>query len=185
LDHRTLNLLAVVAGIVRLSRADDAAGYAAAVQRRIDALVRAHTVLAQHGWRAAPLDDLIRIQVEPYGLERIALKGLAVEIAAQDVQPLALVIHEMISNAAVHGALSGPRGTVAVEWKASDTHVMLDWTETGGPVPPRARTPGLGSTIIEGTLERQLQGAVQRTWNSDGLQAQLRFGLRAVAAGRT
>jgi PAS domain S-box-containing protein len=174
-DHRTLNALSVVTGIVRLTRADDPAGYAAAVQRRIEALVRAHTLLAHHGWQAAPLESLIRVEVEPYGVQRVALDGPAVEVAAQNVQPLALVLHEMISNAVLHGALSSPQGTVSVQWDAADGEVTLTWDEAGGPPPAHERPPGFGSTIMKATLDRQLSGALNRTWDPSGLHAELRF----------
>jgi two-component sensor histidine kinase len=181
-DHRILNVLSVVAGIVRLTRADDPAQYAAAVQCRIGALVRAHTLLAEHGWRGAPLDRLIRMEVEPHDAWRVALDGPQVEMAAQDVQPLTLVIHEMISNAMLHGGLSSSHGKVAVRWDVCDGQVTLHWKEVGGPPPSIVRTPGFGSTIIKATLERQLNGALQRTWDPGGLQARLQFRIRDEGA---
>jgi two-component sensor histidine kinase len=63
-DHRARNVLAIVNSVVRLSRADDAALFAAAVQQRVQALARAHDLLASHGWQEIPLDQLVRAQVE-------------------------------------------------------------------------------------------------------------------------
>lgn len=174
-DHRTLNALSVVTGIVRLTRSGDARGYAEAVQRRVNALVRAHTLLAHHGWRAAPLDDLIRVEVELYGGLPVTLHGPPVEIAAPHVQPLALVLHELISNAVLHGALSSSIGRVSVDWDAAGEKVTLHWDEAGGPPPPRERPPGFGSTIMKGTLRRQLSGGFHRTWDPKGLHAELQF----------
>ncbi len=174
-DHRTLNTLAVVLGIVRLTKAHDTAAYVAAVQRRVQALVRAHTLLAQHGWQAAPLEGLIGVQVDPFGLPREALSGPPVEVAAQYVQPLALVLHEMISNAATHGALSTPEGSLDLQWIEADGQVTLNWTERGGPPPPLNESRGFGLTIMKATLDRQLGGSLRREWTSDGLNAELRF----------
>jgi PAS domain S-box-containing protein len=174
-DHRTLNALSVVTGIVRLTKSLDAREYAEAVQRRINALVRAHTLLAQHGWRAAPLDSLIRVEVELYGVQPVTLQGPDVEIAAEHVQPLALVLHEMISNAVRHGALSSAHGRVSVDWAASEDEVTLHWDEAGGPAPPQQRPPGFGSLIMKGTLRRQLSGGFRRTWRPRGLHAELQF----------
>lgn len=174
-DHRTLNALSVVLGIVRLTRADDTAGYVAAVQRRIQALVRAHTLLSQQGWRAAPLDSLVRVQVEPFGLPQHAFSGPPVEVAAQHVQPLALVLHEMIANAAIHGALSTPEGSLEVHWVEADGQVTLRWVERGGPPPRPDQPPGFGLRIMKATLDRQLGGSLRREWTPNGLQAELRF----------
>lgn len=175
LDHRTLNALSVVTGIMRLTRAEDTNAYAAAVQSRIQAVVRAHSLLAQQGWREAPLEGLIRMEVEPYGKGRVLLEGPAVQVAAEHVQPLVLVMHEMISNAAHHGALSGPEGSVTLNWQAVGDRVSLDWVELGGPPPADDRPAGFGSTIIKATLERQLGGALDQTWDAAGLKATLQF----------
>jgi len=118
-DHRARNVLAIVDSIVRLSRADDATLYATAVQQRVQALARAHGLLADHGWQDIPLDQLVRAQVSPFGARRITLNGPEMGIRAPIVQPLALIVHELVVNAATHGALSGQVGKLNVSWQGT------------------------------------------------------------------
>jgi PAS domain S-box-containing protein len=170
-DHRTRNVLAIVDSVVRLSRADDPARYAAAIQQRIQALARAHDLLASHGWRAVPLDQVISAQVSPFGAARITLDGPAVGIPAPIVQALALVIHELAVNAATHGALSDQTGKLNVSWQRPSQNVgfELRWRETGGPPPPARRQPGFGTVMVDAMIAKQLSGKIDRHWVETGL----------------
>jgi two-component sensor histidine kinase len=113
-DHRANNVLALVDSIVRLTRSDDAALYAASVQQRVQSLARAHTLFP--GWHQIPLREAIRTQIEPYGATRAVLSGPDIMLAAHAVQPPALFIHELAVNAASHGSLSRDTGQVAISW---------------------------------------------------------------------
>ncbi|WP_231639016.1 PAS domain-containing protein [Sphingomonas profundi] len=173
-DHRAKNALALVQGIVRLSRADDAAAYAHAVQGRVDALARAHSLLAEQGWRPVSLDRVIQGEVEPFGARRAELTGPPTSIAALHVQPLALLLHEMMANAAQHGALSDPGGQIAIDWHdEGDIHIR--WSETGGPAPSTERRPGFGSSMMAAIARRQLNGRMTFDWAAEGLRSELVF----------
>ncbi len=117
-DHRANNALALVDSIVRLSRSENPARYAASVQKRVRALARAHALLSQYGWHEIPLRETIITQIEPYGAKRARLKGDELMLAPNVVQPLALFIHELAVDAASHGALSCQKGRVDVSWQA-------------------------------------------------------------------
>ncbi len=171
-DHRARNVLAVVNGIVRLSRADDVAVYAAQVQQRVQALARAHSLLADGGWRAAPLDQLIRQQVSPFGLQRIALEGPQVWAPATLVQPLALIVHELIVNAATHGALADPAGRLSIRWRAPspDGRLQLHWQEVQVRAPTAAGPSGFGTIMVDRMIEKQLRGEIRRDWSANGLR---------------
>jgi PAS domain S-box-containing protein len=171
-DHRAMNALAIVEGIVRLTRADDPSQYAATVQRRVQALASAHALLGREGWRDIPIEQLLRAQIELYAGQRLTLQGPPVEIGAALVQPLALVLHEMVANASRHGALSALNGALVLAWsRAADGGLELRWTETGGPAPAAARPRGFGETMIYAIVERQLQGRVSLDWRPQGLAA--------------
>lgn len=172
-DHRAKNALALVQGIVRLSNASDAAGYAAAVQGRVDALSVAHGLLADGHWRTVPLDRLIRNVVEQQGLRRISIDGPPMEIDAGQVQPLALVFHEIASNAARFGALSVERGQLAISWRQDPDRVVVTLAESGGPPPAQQRKAGFGLTMIEAIVRRQLRGEVDLDWVPGGLSARI------------
>lgn len=170
-DHRALNVLAIVNGIVRLSRSDDPALYAASVQDRVRALARAHHLLAEQHWEAISLAAIIQQQIVPYAAGRVEVVGPDVSVEARIVQPLALVLHELAVNAAVHGALSRPQGRVQVCWEDAALHhdVKLLWIERDGPAPALERRAGFGSTIIKGMVEKQLRGRAEWDWSPEGL----------------
>jgi PAS domain S-box-containing protein len=174
IDHRAMNALAIVEGIVRLSRAQDIKQYAAAIQQRVQALARAHAFLAESRWQAARLHDLLHLQIEPYDLSRATLEGPDLRVGATLVQPLALVLHEMVANAATHGCLSAPAGGLSVRWEAhnGERGFQLVWEETGGPPPPRRRTGGFGSAMVTAIIERQLRGQARLDWPTTGLRAE-------------
>jgi two-component sensor histidine kinase len=101
---------------------------------------------------------------------------------------MAMVLHELATNAAKHGALSVPGGAVAVRWRAGrragdDGMLRLRWTEAGGPPvagPPERR--GFGSRVVEATVRGQLGGAVERRWERTGLVVEVSVPLARVAA---
>lgn len=174
-DHRANNALALVDSIVRLSRSDDPAQYAASIQRRVQALAQAHALLSRYGWHAIPLREMLGTQIEPYGSRRTSLEGDDVMLAAHAVQPLALFFHELAVNAADHGALSGGGG-VQVRWtiEPSTNALGVTWQESGGPPPRSNRRSGFGTVIADATIRRQLNGTVDREWPDDGLRVTIK-----------
>lgn len=133
-DHRAKNVLAVVESVVRLTRSDDAARYSASVQNRVQALSRAHVLLADNGWQDIELRDAIRVQLEPIGSRRMRLNGPRIMVPATIVQPLGLVFHELAVNAAVHGSLSSPQGQLEITWRdRPDGGIALVWHDVAEP----------------------------------------------------
>ncbi len=174
-DHRARNVLAIVDGIVRLSRSDNPARYAASIQQRVQALALAHALLAERGWREVALEQVIRQQVDPFRSPTIRLAGPDITVAAHVVQPLALVVHELVNNAVAHGALSAPGGGLEVRWEAGPAAggVTLLWEESGGPAPLVDPPTGYGMAIMKGMIERQLRGSLAREWSQTGLKLAL------------
>ena len=175
IEHRAKNALALMQGIVRLSAADTVAEFSARVQGRVDALAKAHTVLSEAQWRDVPLDRLIRAEVDPFGLSRVCLDGPPVAIDAQQVQPLALVLHEVIANAVRHGALSTLNGKLSIKWTPADGWTQIEIHEAGGPTPANDRSPGFGMKIMDAIIRRQLRGSVSYDWQPDGLRSVVRL----------
>lgn len=170
-DHRARNVLAVVNGIVRLSRSDNANLYAAAIQQRVQALASAHTLLADRGWQEVELEQIVRQQLDLLASDRITVAGPEVRVSAFVVQPLALVIHELLVNATMHGALAGPDGTLAVRWRGLEQYggFELTWEEAALSTRPEIRPPGFGTMMMRGMIEKQLRGHVERAWTDTGL----------------
>jgi len=168
-DHRTKNVLAIVDSIVRLSRSDNAASYAASVQQRVQALSRTHMLLADKGWQAVELVDIVRTQVQVFGSANIDIEGPTVMIPAHAAQPIGLVVHELAANAAVHGVLSQRRGRLKISWISNSFGLTLNWVERGGPEPAKDPGRGFGNMILGAVVERQLGGRISREWHDDGL----------------
>ena len=184
-DHRAKNVLAVVQSVLRLTPRDRPEEFAAAVEKRVAALSRAHTLLAERGWAAADLGAVAARELAglPPGTAR--LEGPPAALVASAVQPVAMALHELATNAAKHGALSRPEGRVSLRWRLDPGTRMLrlTWTESGGPpvsAPPSRR--GFGSRMIEGTLEGQLGGCLSLHWREGGLQAEIALPVARVLA---
>jgi PAS domain S-box-containing protein len=169
-DHRARNVLAVVNGIVRMSRADDAARYAASIQQRVNTLSDAHSLLADRGWQDVPLEEIVRQQINGLASPRVRLEGPEVLVPATAVQPLALVIHELAKNASQHGSLSAEGGRLDVRWAPGPDRgsFTLEWEETVSESHASVDA-GVGAMMIKGMIEHQLRGAVEQRWTPDGL----------------
>lgn len=183
-DHRARNALAVVQSILRLSRARTAEDFVASVDGRIRALARAHTLLSQSRWQGAHLNRLIDEEFAPYrsgDVERIATRGPVVLLRSATAQAIALVLHELTTNAAKYGALSTEAGRLDVSWELGPEELTLRWTETGGPPAASPATQGFGTRMIRLTLERELGGRAEFDWRADGLRCTLSVPHRQVA----
>ena len=176
-DHRARNALALVQSIVRLTRSEDIKSYTAAVDGRIGALARAHTLLAQSRWQGADLARLVGEELAPFrtdGAERIATAGPEVSLEPRTAQTLALALHELSTNAAKYGALSVTSGRVAVSWDLQPQGLVLRWIESGGTPPQVPVAHGFGIRLISASIERQLGGEAAFDWRPEGLHCLLR-----------
>jgi two-component sensor histidine kinase/DNA-binding response OmpR family regulator len=171
-DHRAKNVLAVVQSIVRLSRAETVPAYASAIESRIMALSRVHGLLARSRWQGADLRRLIEDELSPYeapDADTTVIEGRPVSLDPSTAQALALALHELSTNAAKYGALSGPGGSVAIRWSEEADTVHLSWTERGGPKVRPPTASGFGLKVIERSVDAQLGGRVDFDWREDGL----------------
>ncbi|MDJ0388022.1 HWE histidine kinase domain-containing protein [Roseomonas sp. E05] len=175
-DHRTRNVLSVVQSVLHMSRADDPPRFIEAVKGRVTALARAHTLLANGQWLGTEFHSLAREAMGPYQAGgRILLQGPALIVAPHAVQPLALLLHELATNAAHHGALSDEQGQVRLSWVRQQESLLLCWREQGGPPTRQPARQGFGLKVVENTARRQLGGTVELRWEADGLDCRLRF----------
>ena len=175
-DHRAKNALALVQSIVRLTRANNISNYTTAVEGRIKALSRAHTILSHSRWQGADLGNLVEEELAPYRTgesDRVATRGPKVLLEPAAAQTLALALHELATNAAKYGALSSMSGGVVLTWELRPGSLIFDWSETGGPAATPPSTPGFGTRIITASIERQLGGTARFDWRPQGLQCTL------------
>nr|WP_314446829.1 PAS domain-containing protein [uncultured Sphingomonas sp.] len=188
LDHRAKNLLAVVQSVVSLTRADTLPDFKKAVEGRIQSLGRAHSMLAASRWEGAELERVLAEELAPYSSAeeaRVHLAGPSLLLKPAAAQSMALVIHELATNAVKYGALSVPAGELHIRWEicrmAEPAPLLrLCWEESGGPpVPPRSDTSrsGFGSRLIRSSVERQLGGTLRLDWRETGLVATMEVAL--------
>jgi two-component sensor histidine kinase/CheY-like chemotaxis protein len=166
----------LVQSIVRLSRSDSVTAYITAVEGRIGALSRAHTLLAQSRWQGTDLARLVDEELAPYRTadpQRIVAKGPEVLLEPGTAQTLALALHELSTNAAKYGALSQTSGRLVVNWDLRPDKLLLSWTERGGPELHPPKSSGFGVRVIRASIERQLEGEARFEWPPEGLECNL------------
>jgi PAS domain S-box-containing protein len=193
-DHRAKNVLAVVQAALRLTPKGDAEAYAKAVEGRVMALARAHTLLAAGRWAGAGLRPLLAVELAAFlpataaaaggAGPRAELRGPDVLLPPAAAQALSMAMHELATNATKHGALSVPGGRITVSWRVADESgrgiLWLRWAEAGGsPVAGAPGRRGFGSRVIEATIRDQLGGTVRKAWDPGGLVCELTVPLRS------
>lgn len=186
LNHRIKNTLATVQAIATqtLRRAANPAQFVDSFNGRIRALARAHGLLTGSSFQGAEIADIVREQLllGSENEQRISWNGLQVTLEAQPALHLALVLHELGTNARKHGALTTPHGRVFVQWHVqahNGRNLQFSWREAGGPnvTPPLAQ--GFGSVLIENSL-RAYGGEVIVTYAESGLECEINLPLPAL-----
>jgi PAS domain S-box-containing protein len=188
LDHRVKNMLAIIQSIAgqTLRETPEPAAFKAAFSARLAAFARAHALLTKVLWQGAALDDIVATAVAPFGAEArpdaIAIAGPPVVVRPNAAVTLCLVLHELATNAAKHGALGAPRGKVSVTWTRTGVPperspcIELVWAEQGGPRVEPPEKQGFGSRLIAASAE-QLGGEVVTRYHPAGAETRFRFPL--------
>jgi PAS domain S-box-containing protein len=180
LSHRTKNMLAVVQGLTRMiaRRSDSIEEFESRLRGCIQALAYSHDLLVQHDWEGATLDELVRVQLAPFGgldTGRVAVEGPEIYLRPQAMQSLGLILHELATNATKHGALSGKAGAVRVDWsRQAGNGVELRWAETGGPAVAAPDRRGFGQVVFD-RIGASLDGEVTSDFRPEGLVCSVRM----------
>jgi PAS domain S-box-containing protein len=176
-DHRAKNALAVVQSVLRLTPRADPDAYAAAVEGRIAAMANAHALLSESRWEGARMDELVVRELQAFGAAaEVDPDAPPVVLRPDAAQPAAMVMHELATNAAKHGALSAPGGRVRVTWRieGASPRLRVDWLEEGGPpVPGPPGRRGFGTALMEQVVASQLRGALAMDWRPGGLRCRV------------
>jgi two-component sensor histidine kinase len=181
MSHRLKNVFAIIDGMIRMSArgSESKPEMAATLSGRLHALAEAHSLVRRSfsdvAGVATDIGEVLRIIVEPHqnrssGRRKFAFDGPLVVCGEQAIQCLALVFHELATNAAKYGVLGADDGQVAVSWRIDEGDVLVRWSESGGPA--ICQTPankGFGSALVQSTVERQFRGALSYDWSRDGL----------------
>jgi light-regulated signal transduction histidine kinase (bacteriophytochrome) len=185
LNHRVKNILAVIKSLVTnpTGAGESLEDYVEALRGRIQALSLAHDQVIR-GEGGGALLDLLNAELSPYrsGAASIQLDGPNVWMDARAFSIMALVLHELSTNAAKYGALSRPGGQLAVRWNVDAVGACdITWVESNGPVvvPPSRR--GFGTVLIDRSIPFDLGGESNVDYHPDGVRARFRLPPRFIS----
>lgn len=192
LSHRIKNIFAVLTGIISLSARSrpEVKDFAEELRQRIYALGEAHDFLRPNSHISRPpekqgsLKSLVERLMQPYRQDdhgRLVFNGDDVVIDDGAATPLALLFHELGTNAAKYGALSADGGHIELLGRVDGERYLLTWKELGGPaIAGDAELGGFGSRLIGLSIEGQLRGRMQRAWEPDGLRVEIELPIDAL-----
>jgi PAS domain S-box-containing protein len=181
LDHRVKNVLSTVSAIASRTQetSSSMADFTAALDGRIRSMATTHELLSCRQWHGLPLAELVHRVLAPYATAcNTRIEGSDEILRAEAGQALAMVLHELATNAAKFGALSVKDGQVSVRWgyaSGEDAQAPLNvwWEESGGPtVLPQARS-GYGTSVIRHLIPYELGGTADLEHAPDGVRCKL------------
>ncbi len=184
-DHRAKNALALAQSIVRLTRGETIKAYIQAVEGRISALARVHTILSLSSWQGAEIGKLVDEELAAYATgDQISFRGTDIQLQPATAQTLALALHELVTNSAKYGALSTLSGRLSLNWTIQDDALELVWEERDGPLVEKPASRGFGTRSVIASIESQLGGQAKFDWRSEGLICRLSVPLTPDGAAR-
>jgi PAS domain S-box-containing protein len=185
LNHRVKNTLASVQAIIQhtLRQTQDPREFASAFAGRIQSMARVHYMLSTATWQGADLRGLIRDQLlhGPVDETRITAWGPTVRLEPQLALHMALMLHELGTNANKYGALSLPGGRVAIGWTVEDAWLHLRWEERGGPAVRAPTKRGFGTSLIEQSTKGE-GGSARMSVEAEGVTWEVKLPLPGPAA---
>ncbi|MGO8148335.1 HWE histidine kinase domain-containing protein [Rhizobium leguminosarum] len=178
LNHRVRNILSLITGIIRQSQATSVGlgDYIRQLEGRIQSLARAHDQITRDHWAPASLRQLLLAETAAYlgkNAQHIQMSGEDMLLEPQAFSTAALVFHELMTNCAKYGSLSGTgSGTVQLGWHRDDEgNLRIGWREKDGPPVVEPKRHGFGSTIIRRSIPYDLGGKAEVRYLRDGLEA--------------
>ena len=181
LDHRVKNALATVSAVVSRTReaslsADD---FIAALEGRLRSMATAHELLSARQWQGLWLTELIRRELAPYSTrDNTEIDGPGILLKPEAGQALAMVLHELATNAAKYGALSTKEGRVSIRWDRQlngqpRSRLVLEWQEIGGPPIVAPGASSYGTSTIRDLIPYELGGTVNLVFAPEGARCRL------------
>jgi two-component sensor histidine kinase len=184
LDHRVKNVLARVAMLAASTRKGSTSidEYVRSLNGRIQSMAIAHNLLSQSGWQDVGLGALVGKQLAPYASgSNVTIAGEDIILGAAEIQAVATVLHELVTNAAKYGALSVSDGRVCIRWDRvnldAGAKLLLEWRELGGPAVPAEPPSGYGTNLIRHLIPHELRGAVNLVFAPSGVSCKIEIPL--------
>jgi two-component sensor histidine kinase len=190
LDHRVKNVLATVNAVAAntLDASSSMDHFVAALDGRLRSLASTHELLAHAKWQGLTLSELLQRELAPYCKSNNSeIVGPDVTLSPEAGQAVAMVVHELTTNAAKHGALSTREGRVAVRWHwrmngGAHDRLVIEWEESCGPSVKAPSRSGFGTSVIGGLIPYELGGSVDLAFACDGLRCRVEIPCDCVRA---
>jgi two-component system, chemotaxis family, CheB/CheR fusion protein len=187
LSHRVKNTLATVQSIAAqtIRHSTSLESFYQDFSGRLQALGGAHALLTEHNWRSLGIRAVVLEPLRAYTMDadRVRLEGPDIDLKPGAALALSLVVHELATNAAKHGALSNQAGGVAISWKLtsaeSPRRLHFVWRESGGPTVAGATARGFGLSLIERIVSYELDGEARHDFAPEGFACELLLPYRA------
>lgn len=181
LDHRVKNVLATVSAVASRTQDTSSSGedFVATLAGRIQSMAATHELLSCRQWKGVSLQELVRRVLAPYMTKNNTdLDGPELTLSPEAAQAVSMVLHELTTNAAKHGALSTDDGRVSVRWGrvlngTSDARVRIAWRETAGPAVQPPKRSGYGMEVIRDLIPYELGGTVDLVFAPAGVRCDL------------
>jgi two-component sensor histidine kinase len=180
LDHRVKNVLAQVESVVdsTLQGCRSIDDFARSLGGRIRSMAAAHGLLSESSWQSVGLHTLVRTELAPYTTStNVKISGADVMLNSAETQALAMVLHELATNAAKYGPLSIPGGQVSVTWdfkpNGQAATLILEWRELGGPPVASKIQSSYGTDLIRNLIPHELGGTVNLVFAPEGVNCRV------------
>ena len=152
LQHRLKNKLSTIHAVIHQVLHDQPQVWAS-IDHRMRALSATDDLIARVDGRGCDIKDLLRSELGPYGHVRFTLNGNSLFLPGQLAVSLALIFHELATNAGKYGAFSSTHGLLQVSWSVSDDRLNITWDETEGPPVGVIGEPGFGTRLLKSALK--------------------------------
>jgi NO-binding membrane sensor protein with MHYT domain/two-component sensor histidine kinase len=190
LDHRVKNVLARVVVVAQRTREGSRSidQFLETLDGRIQSMASAHALLSRGRWQGVHLADLVHRELEPWmGACEATVEGPEVLLSAEATQALAMVLHELVTNAVKYGALSTGNGRVSVRWRCrpnggSQNVLAIEWQEGRGPPVKAPSRRGYGTSVICDLIPYELGGTVDVDYATGGVRCQIELPLEQAPA---
>jgi two-component sensor histidine kinase len=173
LNHRVKNTMASVISIAASTMLGRSSleEFRPVFEGRIRALANAHDLLSRSGWNGADLRDIVATELEPYSEDHtVSVQGGRLILAASAALTLAMIVHELATNASKYGALSTAGGAIDIAWSVAGGRLIFRWQERKGPTVSRPERLGFGLRLIERSAANDLQGEAAIEFDPGGLR---------------
>ena len=179
LDHRVKNVLARVVAVVHSTCEGSHTELVEKLEGRIHSMADTHTLLSSGRWQGVSLVDVVRKELAPYAkASNTSVEGPDVVMTAEATQVVAMVLHELVTNAAKYGALSTSNGKISVRWDRRlngnpEPELLIEWQEYGGPPAVIPAREGYGTSVIRNLIPYELGGTVDLAYASSGVRCKI------------